>query len=478
MNCFFSQLINKRKYSKKFQVRSSKKTNKKRKQSCKYRLQKFEKYQLFSTLAVVINHHFPDFYQQLSQLPDYRKRPQYEVKELIVSGLLLFLFRQQSRNNADSKAKNLDYQDNMVRFFNSRVADMDTVDRYLRFLDPKKLEQVKQEMFRKLIKSKILHKHKFLNSFFMLSVDGTGLQSFDYEPYPGCPYKKHKNGKITWTAYVLDAKIITLNGFSLSIATQWIENPIDEEFDKQDCELKAFKRLSIEIKKEFPRLPLIILLDGLYPNKPVFDICRNNNWSFIITLKDNSLKSVQEQIADKLLFKEYKTETFINANSTHWYNDDYKIFDSIDYQKHKLFVVETLSEKKHKKSGEKELTKFVHITNIEANTENVHKLSQAGRARWKIENEGFNDQKTYYNMEHKFSRTNFNASKNYYQLLQMAHIINQLTYKLKKIRNYIKEYGFTIQSVMNKIFSNLCEVELFDIELINSLLKKKQQLRY
>jgi hypothetical protein len=441
-------------------------------------MQKFEKYQLFSQLAVVIKHHFPDFYELISQLPDYRKRPQYEVKELIVSGLLVFLFRQQSRNQADAKAKNLDYQDNIKRFFNSRVADMDTVDKYLRFLDPKMLEKVKQEMFRKLIKSKILHKHKFLNSFFILSIDGTGLQSFDYEPYPGCPFKKHKGGKITWTAYVLEAKIITLNGFSLSIATQWIENPIDKEFDKQDSELKAFKRLAQKIKKEFPRLPLMLVLDGLYPNKPVFDICKNNNWSFIITLKDNSLKSVQEQISDKVLFKEYKTKEFINGNSTYWYNESYQILEDIEYKKHKLFVIETIVTEQHKKTKKTKQKRFVHITNIQTTTKNVRELSQTGRARWKIENEGFNDQKTYYNMKHKFSRNNFNATKNYYQLLQIAHIINQLTYKLKKIRNFIKEYGFTIQSLMDKIFSNFYETELSDIELINSLLNKKQQLRY
>ena len=441
-------------------------------------MQKFEKYRLISTLAVVINHHFPDFYRQISQLPDYRKRPQYEVKELIISGLLLFLFRQRTRNNADSKAKNLDYQDNILRLFKSRVADMDTVDRYLRFLDPEKLEQIKQDMFRTLIKSKVLHKYRFLNSYFMLSIDGTGLQSFDYEPFPGCPYKEHKNGKKTWTAYVLEAKIITLTGFSLSIATQWIENPIGEEFDKQDSELKAFKRIIVKIKKQYPRLQLMLLLDGLYPNNPVFDICKKNKWAFAITLKDKSLKTVQEQIADKLLFGEYSMEKFVNGDTTYWYNDNYKIFENVKYGKHKLFVVETLAKKEHKKTGEKQITKFVHITNIQVNTKNVHKISQAGRARWKIENESFNDQKTYYNVEHKFSRKNFNATKNYYQLLQIAHIINQLTYKLKKIKSYIKEYGFTIQSLTDKIFSMLCETELADIELITSLLDKKQQLRY
>ena len=68
-------------------------------------------------LAVVINHYFPDFYQKLSQLPDYRKRSQYSVKELIVSGLLMFLFQQKTRNNADTKAKNIDYQKNILNLF-------------------------------------------------------------------------------------------------------------------------------------------------------------------------------------------------------------------------------------------------------------------------------------------------------------------------------------------------------------------------
>lgn len=132
--------------------------------------------------------------------------------------------------------------------------------------------------------------------------------------------------------------------------------------------MKAFKRLSKRIKKEFPRLSLILLLDGLYANKSVFDICRTNNWSFIITLKDNELNSVQEQIADKLLFKEYKTDKYIVADKTHCYIEDYKIFEAIQYKHHKLNVVETISKKEHKKSGKKEQIKFVHITDIEVNT--------------------------------------------------------------------------------------------------------------
>jgi len=41
-------------------------------------------------------------------------------------------------------------------------------------------------------------------------------------------------------------------------------------------------------------------------------------------------------------------------------------------------------------------------------------VSQTGRLRQKIENEGFNDQKNQgYALEHKFSRVSFPAMKNY-----------------------------------------------------------------
>jgi len=52
----------------------------------------------------------------------------------------------------------------------------------------------------------------------------------------------------------LEAKLVLPNGLAVSLATEWIENP-GSDYDKQDCEQKAFKRLSSKLKKSFPRLP-------------------------------------------------------------------------------------------------------------------------------------------------------------------------------------------------------------------------------
>ncbi len=44
----------------------------------------------------------------------------------------MFLFKRQTRNQADNAAKNLDFADSIWRFFKVNIADMDTVDVYLR----------------------------------------------------------------------------------------------------------------------------------------------------------------------------------------------------------------------------------------------------------------------------------------------------------------------------------------------------------
>ncbi len=69
---------------------------------------------------------------------------------------------------------------------------------------------------------------------------------------------------------MLEARLVTFNGFSISLLSEWIENPSDEDYDKQDCERKAFTRLAARLKQDFPRLPVLILADGLYPYHSMF----------------------------------------------------------------------------------------------------------------------------------------------------------------------------------------------------------------
>jgi hypothetical protein len=81
----------------------------------------------------------------------------------------------------------------------------------------------------------------------LVAVDATGVMSFQERHCEHCLTKTSKNGKTTYFHYVLEAKLVTSAGHAISLATEWVENPVGE-FDKQDCERKAFLRLAEKIK--------------------------------------------------------------------------------------------------------------------------------------------------------------------------------------------------------------------------------------
>ena len=188
---------------------------------------------------------------------------------------------------------------------------------------------------------------------------------------------------------------------------------------KQDCESKAFIRLAEKIKKRFLRLPIIITADGLYVSQKVIQTCTDNGWNYIIRYKKGSASSIA---------KEYQSLP-----------EKEKIGSEIEYQNQIMFQntdvnLTYYTEKKIKPDEKKETTEFAWIAYITITKNNARKIVNAGRNRWKIENQGFNRQKHWRgNIEHACS-WNEQAQKNHYLMEQIADFIKQLYeyYYLKK----------------------------------------------
>ncbi len=422
---------------------------------------------------VVLKRHYPNFQELVNSIPDHRQRKSYEVAELIMAGLSMFIFKRGSRHRADLGV-NASFEQNYALVFGMRIPIMDTVDVFLRKLDPKELEKLKKVLVKQLIEKKVLEKWKY-GERYLVSVDGTGLGSYDYEPYKGCPHKTSKNGKTTWQAYTLEAKLVGANGFCISLISCWLENSENMD-EKQDCELKAFSRLSKALKKAYPRLPVLLLADGLYANQTVFGVCQKNDWRFIITFKEGNLKSVWQEI--DLLRPLHRSQKLDRVKEKHpvsgWLNEQVQYINDLDYLKYKLHWVEYKSAYVEKTAHEY----FSHISDIRIDKGNAWQISQQGRLRWRIENEGFNTQKNGgYNLEHKFSRKELWAKKNYYELLQIAHLINQLVEKLQHIKDRLQECKVTLIALWEDIIACFRN-QTIDNQELTQMMEAYKQLRY
>jgi len=144
----------------------------------------------------------------------------------------------------------------------------DTINNFLKELDNNQLEQIRKYMIKEMFEKRSFEHYRYKNKYWKIAIDATGVYSFKTKHCEHCLKRVYKNkdtGEIERVEYyhnVLEAKLV-LGDMVFSIETEFIENE-NENVEKQDCELKAFTRLTERLKKEYKRLPICILGDSLY----------------------------------------------------------------------------------------------------------------------------------------------------------------------------------------------------------------------
>lgn len=310
-----------------------------------------------------------------------------------------------------------------------------TINECLKRLNPEELEIFRTKMIKTLIRRKTFYEGRLLKKYWPVVVDATHICTFRKRHCKHCLTKtttdKETGEKITiYYHNVLEAKIIFADDMVLSIGTEFVENE-KENVSKQDCEINAFKRLAVKIKKAFKRLPICILGDSLYAAESIFEICESFDWSYIIRLKEKKIPTITNEFE---LLKDMEEGN--RYEGLKWVND-------IDYNNRKVHVLEY-------KTVEKEVKKeFCWITDIKiASKELAESIAKVGRKRWKIENEGFNIQKNHrYDITHANS-LDYNAMKNHYLLIQISDILMQLYEKGSEIVKLLEK---TIKNISSDL---------------------------
>ena len=356
---------------------------------------------------------------------------------------------------------------NLYRFIGEDVKEYlphgVTENEFLERLDPKELENIRQNIVYSLIRRKTFENARVFKKWQVI-VDATeldeGYQKKNDYYLSRCYNRNEENEFVKYHRSVLEAKIYFGDNLVCSIASETIENSDayvnqTDEAAKQDCESKAFVRLAAKIKKKFPRLPIIITADGLYVTKNVLQICKEYHWDYIIRYKEGSASSIAKEYG--ALPEKETIGTDIEYQNKIMFNE----FDvNLIYYREKRII----------KGKEKE-TEFAWITSIEITKSNAKKIVNAGRNRWKIENQGFNRQKHWQgNIEHACS-FNERAQKNHYLLEQIADFMKQLYEHFFLEKNGIKKLQKNISSELLASFGRqLTETEDINTELRNAVL--------
>lgn len=410
----------------------------------------------------------PVLLKRLDKITDPRnpKKSKHKLTVLMVYGILCFAFQMASRREATRKMTRPMFMDNLRLLFPEieSLPHHDTLARLLGQIDVSELEKAHADMIEHLIRNKKFC-HYLIRGAYPIAIDGTQKfkrsELWDTE----CLERKARTGKKDqdtdgqpeeenkqYYVYVLEANLTFHNGMVIPLLSEILSyTQGDNEKDKQDCEQRAFHRLAKRLKQRFPRLSIMVLLDGLYANGPIMERCRQYKWDYMIVLKDDSLPSVWEE-AGKLLTLEqanrYRHKWGNRLQRFEWVNDiDYryrcpKTGKEKKIPVHVAFCSECWEEIA---TGSTEVVtktaRHVWISSQPLDARTMHeRCNLGGRHRWGIEEGILVEKHQGYVYEHCFSY-DWKVMCGYHYLMRIGHALNVLARYTHALGKHIRELG-------------------------------------
>jgi hypothetical protein len=406
----------------------------------------------------------PVLLKRLSKIDDPRnpRKIKHKLTVLMIYGILCFAFQMSSRRQANREMTRPMFEANLRQLFPElgELPHHDTLARLLDRIQVNEIEQAHLDMIRHLIRSKKFRRY-LIGGCYPIAIDGT--QKFTRaQCWDAACLERKVGGKKAqdqsqeqekqYYVYVLEANLAFENGMVIPLLSEVLSDTEgDHPKDKQDCEQRAFRRLAQRLKESFSHLPILLLLDGLYPNGPIIELCRHYNWDFMIVLQDGSLPTLWEEIEG--LGKLQPPPAW-----KHKWGDrrqHFRCYNHLEYvyadpatqrpKQHRLHVViceESWEEIAPQSTAVvQKSSRHVWISAEPLHRGNVHARCNLGaRHRWGIEAGLLVEKHQGYQYEHCFSYA-WEAMRGYHYLMRLGHALNVLARYSAALAKYVRDLG-------------------------------------
>ena len=418
-----------------------------------------------------IFHYVPEILKYIDEIREPRKRNNYSMRYLIMSEMLMFLSEGKSQRFTETAYRDNKYLENIGKIIKEELRKIPDAEIYTNVFSKVEKEEIEKFQYKinyQMIRNKIYEGSKILGKY-NLVLDATRFQKAHYEISEEW-LKETKDGNTTWYLSMLELKLVA-NNMAISLMNEMIknedkkkENETEEEIKnksieelKQDCELNASKRMLPRFRKIYPRLPVRIIADSLYPSIGLIELCEKENLEYIFVLKDKRIPTLLAEFLTLVSMSEGNREikeTKEQIVLTLWEND-------IDYKGKKINVIRQIT--KDKETGK--YSKWMWITNREITRNNLYKIIYCAKLRDYIENQGFREQKitSGIDLEHVYSK-DIKAIKVIYTIIQITHLILQIIEHSNICGEFNEKYG-SVKVFRRKFYAHLTETYI-NIELI------------
>jgi hypothetical protein len=354
-------------------------------------------------------------------LPDSREDPDDTMADAIMSAFAMFSLKDPSLL-AFQERRNDETMKNLYRI---RVISSDTQMRQI--LDPLAsglLRPIFTGIFKKAQRGGALEAFVFYEGYYLLALDGTEYFWSDSIHCPCCLCRESSTGKKSYYHQMLAGALVKPGKKEvLAVAPEPI---VKQDGDnKNDCERNAGKRFLRKFRAEHPRLPIIIVEDGLASNAPHIRLLKELDMRFLLIVKEDDHEHLWEEMLRAhnenratCMSYEHPTEPGVTCHISFIHDLPLNKSNS-DLRVNFLMYSEYASDGTRQKH-------FAWVTDLPITEENAPTLVAGGRARWKIENETFNTLKNQgYHFEHNYGHGQKNLSVVFAMLMMLAFLVDQ-----------------------------------------------------
>ena len=397
----------------------------------------------------------PTLLKRLAKMADARnpKTLKHQLTVVLMYGILTFVFQMASRREANRRLSRPQFQQNLRALFPELEScpHQDTLNRLLANIEVEQIETAHLELIQRLMRKKKFYRY-LIDQGYPVAIDGTQKLSRNLcgaEEWLQREVSAGEEGTTTqYYVYVLEAHLAFANGMTIPLLSEFLTGKLDGGASKQDCELKAFQRLAARIKAAFPRLPILVLLDGLYPNGPILELCRRYHWQFMIVLQEGSLPSVWEEVEGlrPLQPQQFLKQNWGNRRQQFWWVNDIEYHYGPNHRRQQILHVVVCEESWEEIAAVstevvQKTSRHVWISSKPLNRRNVHERCNLGaRHRWGIENNFLVEKHHGYHYQHCFS-TDWKAMRGYHYLMQLGHLINVLAQHTAVLAKLVRQLG-------------------------------------
>lgn len=412
-------------------------------------------------------------YQEFSKIPDPRQFLRKKAAPIInhlMSGLAVFGLKCPSLLDYDRKRKDTATEHNLRTLYHVEDPPCDThLRERLDEVDPDTLRPAFKKVFASLQRGKGLEEFEYMDGHVLISIDGTGLFSSSNVSCPHCCRKTHSNGTTSYYHQMLGACIVHPD--KKNVIPLCPEVILNQDGDiKNDCERNACKRFLENFRREHPHLKAIILEDGLSSNAPNIRMIQEYDLRYILVAKPGDHQFLFEQLdaGENVVYHEIRDEDgtyhqfrYLNEVSLNKSNQDLKV-NVLEYR---------CTDPKGKDIN------FSWVTDITLSTDNVMKIAEAGRTRWKVENETFNTLKNLgYNLEHNYGHGKRYLSTIFCMLMMLAFLIDQVQEVCCELFKRCKKFAGTYRNLWENMRTLFRYVRLPDWETFYQVIIKEKIL--